>query len=116
MDIEAIVAKRLMGATGIKAFLTVPDNAPTEFMVVTLTGMSGTRFNRFCSVELTVWGKDEHDRKRAYELARLLMEKAPSLDEEQNIFNPEATNCYRSYDQDTGRACYTVQLELSICE
>lgn len=116
MDIEAVVASQLKEQTGIEAFLTVPKDAPDEFMVVSLTGMSGGAFQRFCTLEVIVWGKDDQDRKRAFELAQKIMFAASSLDAVDNIFQPEATNCYRTYDADTGRACYCVQIELSVCE
>ena len=44
MDIERVVAKRLMDATGIKCVPDVPRERPDEFVQVTLAATSATRF------------------------------------------------------------------------
>lgn len=116
MDVEAVVAKRLMDETQIKAFLSVPDDTPDEFLTVEMTSEGGDRFKQSYSLDVDVWGKDEHARLRTYEMAHDVMLAVPTLEEEPNIFSPKVTNCYRSADYDTGRMRYVVQIELLVCE
>lgn len=116
MDIEQTVATRLMADTGIQAYLSVPANTPDEFMTVELTAESGSQFMRTYSLDVDVWGKDEHARKRANELAQEVIYAVDNLDSDPNIFNPITTNCYRSPDADTGRIRYVVQIECSVCQ
>lgn len=116
MDVEQTVAKRLMDKTGIQAFLSVPENTPDEFIVVQQTAQTGGRFNPLHSLDVDVWGKDEHARKRAHDLAQQIIDAAPDLDEEPNIFSPQVTNVYRDPDADSGRVRYIVQIELNTCE
>lgn len=116
MDIEQTIATRLMADTGIQAYLSVPANTPDEFMVVELTQSGGSKFMRDYSLDIDVWGKDEHARKRAHDLAQEVIYAVDNLDCEPNIFHPVTTNCYRSPDADTGRARYVVQIECSVCE
>ena len=40
MDVERMVAQRLMDETGIKAVLEVPADRPSEFISVSQTGSS----------------------------------------------------------------------------
>jgi hypothetical protein len=115
MDIEQTVARLLMQATGIQAYLSVPADTPDEFLVVTQTMRTGGRFNPTCSLDVDVWGKDEHARIRAYELAQLVIDAVPNLDSEPNLFAPTTTNLYRNPDADSGRMRYTVQIEITVC-
>lgn len=117
MDIERVIAQRLNEATGISAFLSVPADPPDEFLTVEVVGMTAqTRFMPVYSLDVDVWGKDEHARARAHELAGAVISEVPNLDAEPNIFNPTFSNCYRSPDADTGRARYVVQIECAVCE
>ena len=116
MDVEQTVARRLMEDTGIQAFLTVPENTPDEFLVVTQTMRTGGRFNPVFSLDVDVWGKDEHARARAHEMAQKVIDAVNDLDTEQNIFAPQTTNVYRDPDADTGRMRYIVQIEVTVCE
>lgn len=114
MDVERIVAQRLMSATGIKAVLEVPDDRPDEFISVEMTG--GTR-ERMCirraSLAVQSWAQT---RLRAAEIARLVEQTTPSLADEQNIFRAVANGTYRWPDPDSGQARYQTNVELTICE
>lgn len=114
MDVERVVAQRLMGATGIKAVLEVPEDRPTEFISVEMTG--GTR-ERLCiqhaSLAVQSWAQT---RQRAAEIARLVEHAAPGLTEEPNIFRAVANGTYRWPDPDSRQARYQTNVELTICE
>ena len=114
MDVERVVAQRLMGATGIKAVLEVPEDRPAEFISVEMTG--GTR-ERLCiqhaSLAVQSWAQT---RQRAAEIARLVEQAAPGLTEEPNIFRAVANGTYRWPDPDSRQARYQTNVELTICE
>lgn len=114
MDVERVVAQRLMGATGIKAVLEVPEDRPTEFISVEMTG--GTReklFIQHASLAVQSWAQT---RQRAAEIARLVEQAAPGLTEEPNIFRAVANGTYRWPDPDSRQARYQTNVELTICE
>lgn len=114
MDVERVVAQRLMGATGIRAVLEVPEERPDEFISVEMTG--GTR-EQMCiqhaSLAVQSWAQT---RQRAAEISRLVEQAMPGLAEEQNIFRAVANGTYRWPDPDSGQARYQTNVELTICE
>lgn len=114
MDVERVVAQRLMGATGIEAVLEVPEDRPSEFISVEMTG--GTR-ERLCiqhaSLAVQSWAQT---RQRAAEIARLVEQATPGLIEEPNIFRAVANGTYRWPDPDSRQARYQTNVELTICE
>ena len=114
MDVERVVAQRLMGATGINAVLEVPEDRPSEFISVEMTG--GTR-ERLCiqhaSLAVQSWAQT---RQRASEIARLVEQAAPGLTEEPNIFRAVANGTYRWPDPESRQARYQTNVELTICE
>ena len=113
MDVERVVAQRLMGATGIKAVLEVPEERPDEFISVEMTGGTGDRFIRQASLAVQSWAQT---RQRAAEISRLVEQATPGLAEEQNIFRAVANGTYRWPDPDSGQARYQTNVELTICE
>ena len=116
MDVEQTVARRLMKDTGIQAYLSVPEKTPEEFLTVTQTMRTGGRFNPVYSLDVDVWGKDEHARSRTHTMAQMVIDAVCDLDTEPNIFSPQTTNVYRDPDVDTGRMRYIVQIEVTVCE
>lgn len=116
MDIERVIAQRLKAQASILSYLAVPSNPPDEFLVVEMTGASGTAGMKTYSLDIDVWGKDETSRKRTHELAKNIIAILPNLEDEENIFAPRFRNLYRNNDIDTGRSRYTVQIECSVCE
>lgn len=113
MDVERVVAKRLMDATGIKAVLEVPGERPDEFISVEMTGGGGDRFVRTASLAVQSWART---RRRAAEISRLVEEATPGLTEEPNVFRAVANGSYRFPDPDSGQARYQTNVELTICE
>lgn len=113
MDVERVVAQRLMGATGIKAVLEVPEERPDEFISVEMTGGTGDRFIRQASLAVQSWAQT---RQRAAEIARLVEQATPCLTEEPNIFRAVANGTYRWPDPDSRQARYQTNVELTICE
>ena len=114
MDIERVAAQRLMGATGIEAVLEVPEDRPSEFISVEMTG--GTR-EKLCiqhaSLAVQSWAKT---RKRAAEIARLVEEATPDIADEPNVFRAVANGSYRWPDPDSGHERYQTNVELTVCE
>lgn len=116
MDVEAVVARRLMKATGLKAFLEVPEDAPDEFVTVEQTGGGGS-FLEPVQLDADCWSrKGKGGRKRARQMAEAVKATVPDLDEEPNVFHPTVEQCYRMPDPDTGRPRYTVGIQVWICE
>lgn len=113
MDVERVVTQRLMGATGIKAVLEVPEERPDEFISVEMTGGTGDRFIRQASLAVQSWAQT---RQRAAEIARLVEQATPCLTEEPNIFRAVANGTYRWPDPDSRQARYQTNVELTICE
>ena len=114
MDVERVVAQRLMGATGIKAVLEVPEERPDEFISVEMTGGTGDRFIRRASLAVQSWAQT---RQRAAEISRLVEAAVSGIaDAEQNVFRAVATGSYRWPDPDSGQARYQTNVELTICE
>lgn len=114
MDVEAVVARRIAQAVGVKGFVEVPESAPDSFISVELIGGGGSMFEP-CQLAVDCWAKKK-ERKRARALAEAVKAAAADLDEEPNIFNPEVTNCYRQNDPETGRSRYIVQIQVWVCE
>lgn len=114
MDVERVVTQRLMGATGIKAVLEVPEERPDEFISVEMTGGTGDRFIRQASLAVQSWAQT---RQRAAEISRLVEAAVSGIaDAEQNVFRAVATGSYRWPDPDSGQARYQTNVELTICE
>lgn len=113
MDVERVVAERLMDATGIKAVLEVPGERPDEFISVEMTGGSGDRFIKGASLAVQSWAQT---RRRAAEIARLVEQSVPDLTDEPNVFRAVANGSYRWPDPDSGQARYQTNVELTICE
>lgn len=113
MDIERIVAKRLMDATGIRAVLEVPRDAPGEFISVELTGGNGLGFGAQAFVAVCSWAPT---RRRAAEIAGLVERAVPLLLEEENIFDAFPDGTYRLPDPATGGARYRTNVNLTIFE
>lgn len=113
MDVEHMVATRLMDATGIQAVIEVPDDRPKEFISVQLLGSTGDRFIKVHRLAVQSWAET---RPRAAEIARMVELAAFDLDEEQNVFRSVANGTYRWPDPDSGQARYQTNLELTICE
>lgn len=118
MDIERVVAERLMEETGIPAFLEMPerDEDPGDLITVMRTGGGGS-YMETVQVDVDCWStKKGGGRKRAKQIADLVRAAALDLDEEPNIFHPRPVNTYRDNDPDTRRPRYVVQIELWVCE
>lgn len=113
MEVERVVAKKLMDATGIPAFLEVPEKRPDEFITVEQTGTGGTKFARIYYLAVQSWAMD---RRLAAEIADLVEEAVYDLDEEPNIFYPKATSTYRFPDPDSKQDRYQTTVELVICK
>lgn len=113
MDVERVVAKRLMDSTGIRTVLEVPEERPEEFVSVEMTGGGGDRFIRTASLAVQSWAQT---RQRAAEISRLVEAAIPDLADEPNIFRAVATGSYRWPDPDSGQPRYQTNVELTICE
>ena len=113
MDVERVVAERLMESTGVRAVLEVPEDRPDEFVSVEMTGGSGDRFMRTASLAVQSWAQT---RRRAAEISRLVEAATPGLTEEPNIFRAVANGTYRFPDPNSGQARYQTNVELTICE
>lgn len=113
MDIELIVAKRLMDETGIKAVLEVPRDAPGEFLSVELTGGNGLGFGSQAFVAVYSWAPT---RRRAAEMAGLVELAVPMLLHEENVFDAFPDGTYRLPDPATGGARYRTNVNLTIFE
>lgn len=112
MDVEAVVARRLAAATGVDAYLEVPEDTPDELITVEQTG-GGGGFLDPVQLDVDCWAKT---RKRARKLASAVQSAVPLLEEEPNIFHPTVENLYRMADPDTGRPRYVVGIQVWICE
>lgn len=112
MDVEAVVSRSLMAATGVTAYLEVPEGTPDEFISVEQTGGGGD-FLEPAQLNVACWAKT---RKRARAVSEAVKVAVMDLDEEPNIFHPTVENCYRMPDPDTGRPRYVVGIQVWICE
>ena len=113
MDIERVVAQRLMHATGIKCVPDVPRERPDEFVQVTLAATSATRFIQSPRVLATSWAEDPQARTRD----RRGVERACSaIEDEPNVFSAVPDGTYRWDDPDTGTPRYQTNINLTICE
>ena len=113
MDIERVVAKRILDATEIPTVLEVPKERPDEFISVELTGTNGTRFIHTCTLAVQSWAKT---RKRASEISRKVEDAVPGLTDEANIFSAVATGSYRWPDPDSRNERYQTTIEIIVCE
>lgn len=114
MDVEAVVARRLARAVGVKGFVEVPESAPDSFISVERIGGGGSMFEP-CQLAIDCWARKK-ERRKAQELAEAVKRAALDLDEEPDIFHPEVTNFYKQNDPDTGRSRYIVQIQVWVCE
>lgn len=112
MDAEAEIARSLMRAVGVKAFLEVPADRPDEFITVEQTGSSEGRVSRV-SLAVQAWAKT---RKRAREIAEAAAAAAYDLDELDNVFSPEVDSIYRFPDPDSRAARYQLGVVVRVCE
>ena len=112
MDAEAVVARRLMEAIGVRAYPEVPSDKPGEFITVEQTGSSEGSVSRV-SLAVQAWAQT---RKRAREIAEAAKAAVCDLDEVDNIFNPEAESVYRYPDPDSRMARYQLGAVIRICE
>ena len=83
MDIERVVAERLMHVTGIKCVPDVPRERPDEFVQVTLAATSATRFIQSPRVLATSWAKT---RRRAREIAEAVADGLSNAEICQRLF------------------------------
>ena len=100
MDIERVVADRLMHATGIKCVLDVPSERPDEFVQVTLAATGAARFIQSPRVLATSWAKT---RRRAREIAEAVERACSAIEDEPNVFSAVPDGTYRWDDPDTRR-------------
>lgn len=113
MDIERVVAERLMRATGIECVLDVPSERPAEFVQVALAATSATRFIQSPRVLATSWAKT---RRRAREIADAVERACSAIEDEPNVFSAVSDGTYRWDDPDTGTPRYQTNINLTICE
>lgn len=113
MDVERAVAARLMGATGIRAFLEVPEQRPLEFISVELVGTGGGRFVRTATLAVQSWART---RRRAAEIAGMVESAVYGLTDEDAVFGATPTSTYRWPDPDSGQERYQTTVELTVCE
>ena len=113
MDIERVVAKRLVDATGIKAVLEVPRDAPDEFISVELTGGNGLGFGNQAFVSVCSWALT---RRRAAAIAALVERAVPLLLQEENVFDAFSDGTSRLPDPASGGARYKTNVNLTIFE
>lgn len=116
MDVEAVVARRISKAVGVKAFLDVPaePDAPDTFITVEQTGGSGNFLDEVV-LDIDCWAL-RGQRRESKALADRVRAAAIDLDAEPNIFAPHVENVYRMNDPDTDRARYVVTVLLRVCE
>ena len=113
IDVERVVAKRLMDATGIRAVLEVPEERPEEFLSVELTGTGTGLYPKTCSLAVQSWAKT---RRRAAAIAGMVERAILALEDEPEVFSPVATSTYRFPDPDSGQERYQTTVELTVCE
>ena len=116
MDVEAVVARRLAGSTGVPAYVEVPADASDEFLCVEQTG-GGGGFLEPVQLDVDCWAeKRKGGRKRARAVAELVRDAVADLDDEPNLFHPTVETFYRQADPDTGRPRYVVGVQVWVCE
>ncbi len=113
MDVERVVARRLMDATGVKAVLEVPEDRPREFISVELTGSGPGLYPKTCSLAVQSWAET---RRRAAEIAGLVEQAVYGLADEPNVFKAYPDGTYRWPDPDSRQERYQTNAELTICE
>ena len=57
MDVEAVVARRLARAVGVKGFVEVPESAPDSFISVERIGGGGSMFEP-CQLAIDCWARN----------------------------------------------------------
>ena len=95
MDVERMVAQRLMDETGIKAVLDVPADRPSEFISVSQTGSSRSGCINRVQLVAQSWAKT---RSRAAEIAAT------------------CGDTYRWDDPDSRQRRYQTNVNVTICE
>lgn len=113
MDIERVVAERLMHATGIKCVMDISRDRPEEFVQITLAATGATRFIQSPRVLATSWAKT---RRRAREIAEAVERACAAIEDEPNVFSAVPDGTYRWDDLDTGTPRYQTNINLTICE
>lgn len=114
MDVERVVAKRLMDATGIQAVVEIPAERPDEFVSVEMTGGSGSMFLKTATLAVQSWAQT---RRRAAEIARAVEPAVPGIaEDEPNVFRSVANGTYRWPDPDSGQPRYQTTVEITVCE
>lgn len=118
MDVERVVAQRIADATGIPAFLEMPDGDrdPGDLVTVEQVG-GGGGFLEPVQLDIDCWStRGGGGRRRARAIAEAVCAAVPDLDEEPDIYGPSVVNKYRMNDPDTRRPRYVVQAEVLVCE
>lgn len=87
MDVERMVAQRLMDETGIKAVLDVPADRPSEFISVSQTGSSRSGCINRVQLVAQSWAKT---RRRAAEIAEAVEHAVSSLMDRSACSRPRA--------------------------
>lgn len=112
MDIERVVAKRIMDETGIKTVLEVPATRPDEFVSVEMTGGTNGRFMQTAILAIQTWATT---RRRAAEMAVAVQHAVFNLTDEQNIFKATPGGAYRYPDPDSKSERYQINVDLTLC-
>ena len=112
MDVEREVAAKLAEETGMRVFLEVPAARPAEFVSVELTG-GGGRLIGTLTLAVQSWATT---RKRAAEIAGLVRDAVPALEDLPNVFAPVAVSTYRWPDPESNQKRYQTTVELTVCE
>lgn len=112
MDVERMVAQRLMDETGIEAVLDVPADRPSEFISVSQTDLAAAAAS---TVQLVAqsWAKT---RRRAAEIAEAVEHAVPSLMDEECVFEATCGDTYRWDDPDSRQRRYQTNVNVTICE
>lgn len=113
MDVERMVAQRLMDETGIEAVLDVPADTPSEFISVSQTGSSRSGCINRVQLVAQSWAKT---RRRAAEIAEAVEHAVPSLMDEECVFEATCGDTYRWDDPDSRQRRYQTNVNVTICE
>lgn len=114
-DVEAVAARLLAAATGVRCVLEVPPERPSELISVELTGASsdalGVRTEALLAVQS--WAPT---RRRAREIASAVEAAVPGLAGAPEVFAARAAGTYRFPDPASRSPRYQTTVELVICE
>lgn len=113
MDVERAVARRLAEATGIRAFVEVPERRPDEFVSVEMVAGGGGRFVSRPTLAVQSWART---RRRAAEIAAMVERAVPGLADEENVFAASSGGSRRWPDPSSGQARYQTAVKLAVCE